>query len=196
MSTLHLPRHERLAQACALYLQGGVAGESGARQLYDLLWPAFVQKFQRWGQPCCVAEEIASEAILNILRKAHDMRDPPAFEHWAHRVARNAFFTCMRATRQERNHETQLDEDGWEAVASMAVDDAQGNPATMLCLQGQLEKFCREHAERATVLERCVLDGWSIEEVSLALGRTLGATRQYLSQCRKRLQHYLLPCLE
>jgi DNA-directed RNA polymerase specialized sigma24 family protein len=34
----------------------------------------------------------------------------------------------------------------------------------------------------------------SIEEISQRIGRTVGATKVYLFQCREKLRPYLLPC--
>lgn len=189
-------RRARYAQPLALYLQGGKAGEQGARQLFDLLYRMFVRDFRYWGQPDSVAEEIASESMLKIYRYAHTVQDAAAFEKWATQIARNTFLTYLRDNQQETSHETNLDVDEWESVHQIVANPADGEPTTMLCLQGQLDKFHQDHPKRANVLERCAVNGWTVEEVSLALGRTLAATKEYLSQCRKRLQQYLQPCLE
>lgn len=66
---------------------------------------------------------------------------------------------------------------------------------TKRCIQQQYDKFVTHHPERALWLERSILEEESIPILSQALGRTVGATREYLSQCRKRLQKYLQECL-
>lgn len=185
-----------LAKGLELVHQGGATGERGAATLFDLLWPKFVRDFQKWGLQIGVAEELASDAILKILRGVQGLRDPIAFEKWANTVARNTFLSHIRDTQQQAEHETTLDEDGWDFVLDSVIDPAQSDPTTMICLHGQIEKFFRDHPLRAQVIERCALDGWTIEDASVALGRTLVATKEYLSQCRKRLMQYLQPCLE
>ena len=185
-----------LAKGLELVQQGGKTGERGAAHLFDLLWPKFVRDFQKWGQQIGVAEEIASDAMLKVLRGVQGLRDPIAFEKWANTVARNTFLSHIRDTQQEADHETTLDDDGWDYVINSAIDPSQSDPTTMICLNGQMEKFFRDHPVRAQVIERCALDAWSLEDTSQALGRSMTATKEYLSQCRKRLMQYLQPCLE
>ena len=190
------PNRDLLAKGLELMQQGGSDGERGAASLFDLLWPKFVRDFQKWGQPLGISEELASDAMLKVLHGVQGLRDAVAFEKWANTVARNTFLSHIRDTQPEADHETTLDEEGWDFLISSTMDPSQSDPITMICLQGQLEKFFRDHPERAHVIERCALDGWSLDEASHALGRTLAATKEYLSQCRKRLMQYLQPCLE
>jgi RNA polymerase sigma-70 factor, ECF subfamily len=189
-------RRGLLADALSVFLKGGADIDRGARALFDLLYPKFVRDIQKWGQKLSVAEEIASEVMLKVLRKASTMREPIAFEKWANTVARNTFLTHIRDTKEETDHEVEKNEDEWESIHQIFADPGQGDPASMLCLKGQLEKFYHDHADRAHVMEGHIIEGWSIEEASEILGRTIAATKEYLSQCRKRLQEYLQPCLD
>ena len=50
--------------------------------------------------------------------------------------------------------------------------------------------------EQAQALTLIAFYGWDIEEISRFLGRTQGATREYLSQSRKKLRPFLEPCHE
>ena len=190
------PHRDLLRKGLEQFQKGGADGERGATSLFDALWPKFVNTFQQWGEPIGAAEELASDTLLKIFQGLDGLRDPIAFEKWANTIARNTYRTHLRDTQQESDHEIALDEDAWSLVCDSAADLSGGDPTTMLCLQGQLEKFFREHPARAKTLERCAIDGWSLEEASEALGRTLAATKEYLSQCRKRLMQYLQPCLE
>jgi RNA polymerase sigma-70 factor, ECF subfamily len=190
-------RRRLLGEALSVYLKGGEDSEKGGRALFDLLYPKFVRDIQKWGQKLSVAEEIASEVMLKVLRKASSMREPIAFEKWANTVARNTFLTHIRDTKQERDHEVDKDEDEWETLHQIFTDPSQASdPSTMLCLKGQLEKFYHDHPDRANVMEGCVMEGWTTETASEILGRTIAATKEYLSQCRKRLQEYLQPCMD
>lgn len=189
-------RRGLLADALSVFLKGGADIDKGARALFDLLYPKFVRDIQKWGQKLSVAEEIASEVMLKVLRKAGTMREPIAFEKWANTVARNTFLTHIRDTKEETDHEVEKNEDEWESIHQIFADPGQGDPATMLCLKGQLEKFYHDHPDRAHVMEGCVMEGWTTEAASEILGRTIAATKEYLSQCRKRLQEYLQPCMD
>ena len=87
------------------YLQGDQHAERAACQLFNTLWPQFVRRIQRWGQPLAIAEEIASEAIMKVLHKTTEMRNAVAFEAWANKVLRNTFLSHIRDTKQERSYE-------------------------------------------------------------------------------------------
>jgi len=41
-----------------------------------------------------------------------------------------------------------------------------------------------------------ILKGFSTEEIRLIIGRTYGATREFMSQCRKKIKSYLDVCNE
>ena len=40
------------------------------------------------------------------------------------------------------------------------------------------------------------MDGLSIEEIGLRIGRTMAATKEYLSQCKKKVQPFIAHCTE
>ena len=50
--------------------------------------------------------------------------------------------------------------------------------------------------DRARAIGFLVIEEWSVEDIARALGRTPGATREFLSQCRKKLRPYIEDCLE
>ncbi len=193
---MHLTSRQDLAQALEMFLQGGVQGEIGARSLFDELWPKFVRDFKRAGLAHGVAEEVASDAFLKVLTAGRDLRDPVAMEAWAKRIARNTLFSHFRDTRQTSLHEVQASDEEWAVIHKLTADPVTGDPSTLLCMNGQIEKFCSDHPDRSWTLEQCAVHSWTLEELSLELGRTLAATKEYLSQCRKHLRRYLQPCLD
>lgn len=183
-----------LASALDLHASGGAHAERAANMLFRTLWPKFKRTFTRWGLADGVAEEVASDAVLKVLLKIDGLRDPVAFVKWSNTVARNTFLTHLRDTKSQNDHEVFTDAQGWELLGDRIEDASRMDPATLLCLQGQLEAFCRDHPQRAMVLEHCVLDGWSQQQVAQAIERNGPATKEFLSQCKKRLLHYWQQC--
>ena len=51
--------------------------------------------------------------------------------------------------------------------------------------------FTQAHPEHATVLRWVVEDGLDSSAVAALLGRSPGATREFISQCRKKARPYL-----
>lgn len=193
-------QREQLTVALALVAQGGSALEQGARMLFGLVWRRLVADYQRAGLPLGTAEDLASEAFIKMYGGLADLREPQAADKWIQTVGRNTLINHWRDTAAQRQHEQAVDDEAllWladSAQAGHSQADAQGaDPATWLCLRRQLEQFCLAHPERAYWLEQVVLQGWAMPELGQALGRTLGATREYLSQCRKALQRYFAEC--
>lgn len=184
-----------LRAALALYAQGGDAIDQARGQLFQIIWPQLQRRFARSGLGDAAAEDLASESILKILAGLDGIRDHITFLKWSNTVARNTFLDHVRDTRAANDHEVFVDEDGWESVWNGVEDPAQLDLADRLCLQRQLDAFSKAHPDRAMVLEQIVLEGWTVEEAAEALGRTSAGTKEYLSQCRKRLMSYLRICL-
>lgn len=61
------------------------------------------------------------------------------------------------------------------------------------CLTKGLGNFRAVAPERAHVLE-LQMEGCSIEDIAAVIGRTPGATKEYLCQCRKKLEPYVSHC--
>ncbi len=82
----------------------------------------------------------------------------------------------------------------------MRIAEAQSDPPREAgggledCVRKAYAAFAESHVDRAEILARVAFEGWSIEDVAAVLKRTPGATREYLSQCRKKLKAFLEPC--
>ncbi len=178
------------------FSRGGTEAEVAARQLFNLLWRKFVASFVRSGQPLAIAEELASDAFSKILRQLHTMREPVAFQKWAHTVARNTLLSYLRANKAEVESVQAIDQETHDTLLANLVHPDTADLVTMLCLKRQLETFCRDCPERSYWLECWILDDYPLAEMAMRMERTLAAAKEYLSQCRKRLQDYLKQCLD
>lgn len=203
LNTIHINRHSaphaRCTAAFALIVQGGLLAEQGVKQLFEILWHRFVHYFVCMGQALPEAEDLASTSFEKILSNLHTLKDATALLAWAHVVARRTLYSHIRRTTRQGRHEIQLDDDELEAacfdLASKYGEYGCMNAITQRCIQKQYDKFVSQHPERALWLERSILENEPLDLLSQALGRTAGATREYLSQCRKRLEKYLQECL-
>ncbi|MCP4696993.1 MAG: RNA polymerase sigma factor [Gammaproteobacteria bacterium] len=66
-----------------------------------------------------------------------------------------------------------------------------------LCVAKYLDEFMRETGDKAAVYALTLrVKGWSIEEIAVKIGKTKGATKQYLYECRKKIKPYLQPCAD
>ena len=63
------------------------------------------------------------------------------------------------------------------------------------CVAVGLSDFCKLEPERALVL-MLQMDGFSVDEISLRIGRSMAATKEYLSQCKKKIQPFIVNCTD
>ncbi len=139
------------------------------------------------------AEDLFQELFIKIVRQAAQYSGGSA-AGWIWAVARNHFLDHVRAPKPEQT----MDDEAWAPLAAPNArqpgdDDPQ---AVDRCVQRQMQSFEKDHPERAWAVRQVKLEGWSIAELAAHLGRTEGATREFVSQCRKRLMEYLAPCRE
>ena len=90
------------------------------------------------------------------------------------------------------------EEGGGELAWQLAVDPAPltEDPVRRreldACFERGWRKFEEASPSHAAVLAWIVEDGLSNEQISELLGRTPGATREFISQCRKRARLHLM----
>jgi DNA-directed RNA polymerase specialized sigma24 family protein len=109
---------------------------------------------------------------------------------WLWTVARNCMLTYFR--RNKNDLETEYDDSVLEDSNHSSV--GTGLASLEDCVQIAFEKFSESHKERAEVLRLATIEGWSMNELATFLSRTVGATREYVSQCRKYFRPFLELC--
>ena len=91
-----------------------------------------------------------------------------------------------------KNREVSLDEARDQSYEEASVEKTQTKSD---CVQEQLKIFRDKEPKHAEVVDY-ILKGFDVEEVRLTIGRSYGATRQFMSQCRKKFKPFLERCLE
>lgn len=177
-----------------LIAAGGAAAEKAVVSLFREYRRPLLAFLIRHGVPPDQAEDVLQEAFIRVVRGASGFRAEAAVSSWLYQIARNLAVDLARTPKREE----QLDDEGWSYVADRVActNEAEAAQAIDDCVNQGFAAFARQHPERAEALRRAALDGWSVREVAQFLSRTEAATREYLSQVRKRLREYLLPCLE
>ncbi len=174
---------------------GGRARERGVTALYQTYRRPLLAFFVRNGTSAEQGEDLHQEVFIRVVRSAGTFRGEALVSTWVWSIARNCLLDHLRRARPEQ----QLDDEGWGALADTSAGAAASTPgedSVEDCVQRGFSAFAREFPERAEALRRVALDGWSITEAASFLDRTNAATRQYLSQCRKKLKAFLDPCRE
>jgi RNA polymerase sigma-70 factor, ECF subfamily len=140
-------------------------------------------------------DELVQEVFIRVWRKAQDYEGRASVRAWIWSIGHH----CMIDLIRKRSG------DGPPLALSDDPDSAESQPETPdpnadgrnfdfhLCLKRGVHAFEAQHPERAEAMRLTAL-GWTTEEISEALERNAGATREYLSQCRKVLEKFISHC--
>jgi len=170
---------------------GGAARAAAVESLYRELADPMRAYFRRRGLAPGGAEDLLQETFVKLLRGIGGYRGESPLRAWVWAIARNETAMYWRAAERREDAEDP------ETLALRRIgcdDDARDEQALIDCVRAALKRFGRRFRPQAEALSLIVRNDWGIAELARHLGRTEGATREYLSQARKRLAPYLEPC--
>jgi DNA-directed RNA polymerase specialized sigma24 family protein len=137
------------------------------------------------------ASDLVQKFIIDKLYMKSDSIEHIEYARtWMYMVFRNMINDQGRVL--IKNREVSLDE-----ARDQSYEEASGekNQTRSDCVQEQLKIFRDKDQKHAEVLDY-IMKGFDVEEVRLTIGRSYGATRQFMSQCRKKFKPFLERCLE
>ncbi len=180
---------------------------SGARRreamarLYRGQAPRLAAYYRGQGADRAMADDWVQDTFLRVMRGVGSLETDAAFTGWMWAIARNVM---VDARRRKDGRLGSLDEPGegglplWETVAcgKAGPDEALEQQQHAALVGRQFAAFRRDFPERAQCIAWSCREDMSMGELAEAVGRNVGATREYLSQCRKKARVYFQPCLE
>jgi len=172
---------------------GGKPRSDGISQLYRTYARRFLAYLLKHRVPREHAEELVQDVFINIVRHCDAFRGETRIDAWMWSIVRNALIDYVRRQRPE----FAVEDDDLINLAGAMEEPAQGDSVEIEeCVRKAFATFSATNSERAQVLSLVAFEGWTIDDVAAMLKRTPGATREYLSQCRKKLKDFLRPCRE
>lgn len=196
MPKSHKNREERVSDCQAAFDQiraGGKARARGISTLYELYAKTFLRFFVYQRTPHHIAEELVQDSFVNVVRHCDEFRGDCPIEAWLWRIARNTLIDHQR----RHSPELAMDSEDVERIADNDPDfhvPPAGADGMADCVGKAFAAFAEKHPDRAECLRLAVIEGWSTDEVAGFLDRTLGATREFISQCRKLMRPFLERC--
>jgi RNA polymerase sigma factor (sigma-70 family) len=144
------------------------------------------------------AEALMHEVFVRLLRQGHTFREgTQRFEAWLWTIVRNLLIDTVIAKRRKDRQSVELDLDADEFMDDSADPERDAQiEAIQNCFERGYEQFKLEFPRRAAALSWLVTDRLGIQDIAETLGRTPGATRQYLSECRVKLKPFVERCRE
>ena len=137
------------------------------------------------------ARDLVQEFTIDKLYMQSDsIKDIEFARTWMYRVLRNMVNDKGRVLK--KNREIPFDEDRDQSQAPKILEENQTRSG---CVQEQLAKFREAEPKRAEVMG-FIIDGLSPEEIGRIIDRSYGATREFMSQCRKKFKLFIEICME
>lgn len=188
-------KQEKQDLDCVMQIRtGGKQRAEGISTLYRKYAPQMKGYFMRQRKSLAQAEDLLQDVFVQVVRNIDSYRDEGSFSAWIWTIARNRLISEYRKSSNHLN-EMELDENLIEDIA-INSDNNLDQEALQKCVQDAFQRFSLQHQERAHALTLFAIYGWTIEEMSSFLDRTVAATREYLSQSRKKLRPFLKPCFD
>lgn len=183
-----------------LVAQGGREGDRAVASLFRQYRRPLMAFLMQRGVDAGAAEDLVQEVFIRMVRGAAGFRCEARVSTWLFQIAANLHIDQTR----KRNLEETVDEAQWHEIEGRVASPAcvagpqEAADAERLqeCFDHGFSRFAQAHPQRAQALQNVVEHQWSVRDVAHFLGRTEGATREFLSQCRKKLREYLEPCRE
>lgn len=183
-------------QSLNLIRQGGKMRGQGVAVLFRKHAAQFRKYYLYQGMNTADADDIVQETFFNIVRHCDNYKGDSPIEAWLWRIARNCMNDHFR--RSKVRPAENLDDEGWETLEreseTLRTFDALPSSETLEdCVGRGFAEFAKKFSERAHVLS-LVMEGFDTAHIASAIQRTPGATREFISQSRKRIEEFLLPC--
>ena len=178
---------------------GGTAIERALRLLDRSYFPILFRESLRGLRDCESARDLVQETFIKVWLRCATFQGDSELLPWIKSILRHGLLDRLR----KEHREGVLEEpDGLEAeverrIAELSDEkvprpDEEARRAQLDdCFQRCWERFEAAAPSHALVMSWIVEDGLSHEEVAELLGRTPGATREFISQCRKRARVHL-----
>ena len=149
------------------------------------------------------AEDVVQEAMVKVWQRCATFRGPGEPVAWIHQIVRHTLLDALRQRKTQAPREEALhDEDGQltpqaqaavQSLSSAGVstpESALAEHQVEAVFRRCFEQFAAAHPEQATVLRWVVEDGLDNAAIEALLERSPGATREFISQCRKKARPF------
>ena len=146
-----------------------------------------------------LARDLLQDTLLKAWQNCASFRGESQLFPWLRRIYRNSLVDQLRKRRIEvalSSDGDELDpgiEEAWRNWRGGIDDGPEGHlrsKQSERCFRSCAQRFANDHPLASTVVRWVSHDGLSMAEVAKLLGRSPGATREYVSQCHKKARTY------
>lgn len=167
--------------------RGGRERRNAVDQLFRYFAPRLRSYFLRHGLSEQDLDDQLQDSFIAIIRRSERFEASGQGRGWVWAVARSTLADHFKAS--SRIEDESLPDD-W-LIADGDFDEARLHA----CLEGQLEQMKRDDPQAMRALGWALQDGVDMKELAAMIGRSYGATREYMRAVRARLRRQIEPCL-
>lgn len=182
-------------EQCLNWIAGrGQLAERGMEFLFRAYGTRLKAFFRRHRMSEDESADLLQETFIKAYRAAGQFEGQCKVSTWLWTIARNCLLDHVRARHPVESLDELMDEGAYEPAATDASLCAAEQIGMRDCIERGFAAFDEQHPERAELMRLVVVEEWSMDDIAAFIGRTPAATREYISQCRKRLRQFLDPC--
>ncbi len=179
--------------------EGGAAIEQTLRELDRAYFGILYGEALRGLRDTDAARDLVQETFIKVWRRCATFQGDSEVLPWVKSILRHGLLDRLRKEGREvaledesgssPEIESRLLELSHDSVPTPDGETRRGQLDE--CFRRGWERFERAAPSHALVLSWIVEDGLAHEQIAALLGRTPGATREFISQCRKRARLHL-----
>lgn len=175
--------------------KGGRALDAAVKVLYQNMAQPMLRHFIHLGVSGDEAKDILQDTFVKIVGAAPSFSGTGKASSWMWQIARNSALDFLDRRSRLGKHEVAVNDDQWQMLSetTAASEPSRAIGSIDECVSAGLLKFAKDSPERALALS-LQMEGESIGEIGKRIGRSVVATKEYLSQCRKKIKPYIEHC--
>lgn len=176
--------------------EGGPQVEAALVVLHRSYGPALWREAWLALRDADLAQDLLQDTLLKVWRACASFRGDSQLYPWLQSILRRSAIDLLRRRRDEEpldDEQGQLRPEVEQALTLAAAPGLQASPPERLQDQQAeqvfrrcAQRFATEHPQAAEVMRWIVEEELSPAQVAELLGRSPGATREFISQCRKK----------
>jgi RNA polymerase sigma factor (sigma-70 family) len=178
---------------------GGQRIEGALRSLDRVYFALLYRDCMRAVRDADTACDLVQETFIKVWQRCASFRGESELLPWIRSIMRRTILDRLRRPQREVPLECEIGlvGDAMERAAELcaeqmpAGEDAVKQRQLAECFERCWTKFMQASPQHALVISWIAEDGMTHEEIAALLGRTPGATREFISQCRKRARVHL-----
>ena len=144
------------------------------------------------------ADDVIQETFIKVFEKIDTLKDDSKFESWLWTILRNNMNEFYRKSNKKNNAMFGLEAEELENLtgdADVKVSHSQKYDDQHNCVEEKMKLFQVDMPSQHYAI-KLQMEDVSIKDISIRIGRSYAATKEFLSQSKKKLKSYLEECKE